>query len=269
MACVVVFGPYRNRWICVAAALVLVLFISLSGSRTALGSLTVGIAAIIGSSFFLLRRGLIRLPMQLSRLTIFALCGVATILALTVETGTGGRLSAAALRFIQKNQRAEALSVENILVSRQFMIDLMWQNFQESPYIGIGFEVAKTEYFQEHATLFNAPIEKGFLPMAVLEETGIIGAAFFTLFVVALLTNMVTTLNVPGLALILTFLTVNLGEAMFFSLAGHGAFGWVMMTAGIMLGQRCVVVTRFPRVRAQYAELHTPSTPTVRLPAGA
>jgi heme exporter protein D len=49
--------------------------------------------------------------------------------------------------------------------------------------------------------------------------------------------------------LILTFLAVNLGEAMFFSLAGHGAYGWLMMAAGIMLGQRCVVVVNKPLAR--------------------
>ncbi len=246
MACVVVYGPYRNRWICVLAALCMVFFMVLTRSRTSLGGLVVGLTAMIALSFLLQRRGLIRLPMRVSRTALLGLLFTAGSMATAVDLSTGGSLSQAFVEFALKGKQAETVTVEDVLASRQFMIDIMWLNFQRSPLIGIGFEVSTSPYFVENATLFNAPIEKGFLPMAVLEETGIIGAFFFAVFLVALFGNMVLTLNVPGLSLILTFLTVNLGEAMFFSLAGHGAYGWLMMTAGMMLGQRCVVVVRNP-----------------------
>jgi O-antigen ligase len=253
MACVVVYGPYRNRWICVLAAACMVLFMTLTRSRTSLGALVVGLTAMVGLSFFLQRKGVIQLPMRISRSMLVALGVTGAVLALAYNVATEGRLTKSFTEFALKDRKAETLTIEDVLVSRQFMIDAMWKNFQQSPWIGIGFEVATSEYFQQNATLLNAPIEKGVLPVAVLEETGIIGAFFFTVFLVCLLGNMALTLNIPGLALILTFLTVNMGEAMFFSLAGHGAYGWLMMAAGIMLGQRCVVVVSNPllHVRAK------------------
>jgi hypothetical protein len=120
------------------------------------------------------------------------------------------------------------------------MYSFVWQNFLESPLIGIGFEVSKSHYFEENATLFYAPIEKGFLPLAVLEETGVIGTFFFLVFLVTYMRSLGNSLNVPGLAMFLTFLAVNCGESMFFALGGHGAFGWLLFTAGTQLGDRCV-----------------------------
>jgi O-antigen ligase len=249
MACVVVYGPYRNRWLCVVAGACMVLFMTLTRSRTSLGALVVGLTAMVGLSFFLHRRGMIRLPMRLSRSALVALVLTGVGIGLAFDVVSGGRLTQAFIEFSLKGRKADVLTVEDVFASRQFMIDTMWENFQKSPWIGIGFEVADTRYFRENATLFNAPIEKGVLPIAVLEETGIIGTFFFSLFLAFLVGNMILTLNVPGLSLILTFLAVNLGEAMFFSLAGHGAYGWLMMAAGIMLGQRCVVVVNKPLAR--------------------
>jgi len=120
------------------------------------------------------------------------------------------------------------------------MYSFVWQNFLESPLIGLGFEVSKAHYFEENVTLFYAPIEKGFLPLAVLEETGVIGPFFFLVFLVTYMRSLGDELYMPGLAMFLTLLAVNCGESMFFALGGHGSFGWLLFTAGTQLGDRCV-----------------------------
>jgi O-antigen ligase len=179
--------------------------------------------------------------MRISRGTLISGLIAAVVLAFAYDLATAQSLTRGIIAFAQKGKASDTLSVEDVIASRQGIIEQTWRNFLESPLIGIGFEVSKSDYFRENATLFNAPIEKGFLPAAVLEETGIIGTFFFVIFLAALIGHMVKTLNVPGLAMILTFLAVNCGESMFFSLGGHGAYGWLMMAAGMILGDRCVV----------------------------
>jgi len=248
MACIVVFGPYRNRWICVALAASLVFFMVLTRSRTGFGSFVIGITVLVGLSLVLHRRGLLRLRMRVPRLALIGCLALGGVLALGYDIASDQKLSRAAISFAQKGKQAEEISVENVLASRQGLINYMWANFLASPWIGIGFEVSTHPYFQENATIFNAPIEKGFLPVAVLEETGIIGTTFFIVFLVALAVSLARDLNVPGLTLFLAFLAVNCGEAMFFSFGGHGAFGWLLMISAIMLGQKCVVPVQ-PRGR--------------------
>jgi O-antigen ligase len=241
MASVVVFGPYRQRWICLPLAACLVFFMVLTQSRTSFGALLVGLGTVVVASLLLDRQGLLKLRMRVSRFALVGLVAMASILALGYDLGTDQQLTKALITFAQKGKESETLSVEDVLASRQGMIDYMWANFLDSPMIGIGFEVSTHPYFAENATLFNAPIEKGFLPVAILEETGLVGTFFFVIFLLALAVNLIRTLNVPGLALFFAFLAVNCGESMFFSLGGHGAYGWLMMAAGMMLGQQSIV----------------------------
>ncbi len=67
-------------------------------------------------------------------------------------------------------------------LSRGSLIDEMWQNITEHPLAGIGFGIGSdpSEMEIERDPVFRlpigAPIEKGVLPIAVVEELGIIGA---------------------------------------------------------------------------------------------
>lgn len=261
MICVVVFGPYRNRWVCAVLSLVMLYFMAKTQSRTSFGAFAAGILAIVVASFMLQQRRLFRLNMRVSRTALVAAVVVLAITAAGYDVASGGALTRSVITFAQKGKQTEELSVEDVFASRQGLIDHMWANFLQSPLIGIGFEVALTSYFQENATLFNAPIEKGFMPMAVLEETGVIGTLFFILFLGSLIASLSRDLNVPGLALLFTFLAVNCGEAMFFSLGGHGAYGWLMMAAGMMLGPHCT------RLKKPFMG-HTIPIPSAPIPGG-
>ena len=240
LACVVVFGDYRNKWICLMLIGFLMYFMYLTKSRTSFAATAVGVVMLVSLSFLLVRRGYIRLRMNVSRMSLLGGLAVACLGIVIADMATFGSLSRQAIGFANKGGTSEEFDLDQALSSRQDIIAYIWQNFLESPLIGIGFEVSKSKFFIDNATIFYAPIEKGFLPVAVLEETGVIGAAFFLLFLVSYMGYLSKGLNVPGLAMFLTFLTINCGESMFFALAGHGAFGWLLFTAGAQLGDRCV-----------------------------
>lgn len=247
LACVVIFGKYRNRWICVGLAACLVYFMALTQSRTSFASLCVGIVMVVGLSFLLVRSKAIRLRMRVSRFALIGSLAAAGIVTIIADNLTGQTITKAVTAFVNKGGGYETVNLDQVIASRQAVVEASWQNFLESPMIGIGFEVSKTDFFKRNATLFYAPIEKGFLPVAVLEETGLIGAFFFVVFLISYLRFLARDLNIPGIAVFVTFLAVNCGEAMFFAVGGHGGFGWLWFVGGMMLGDMCVERTA-PRI---------------------
>ena len=250
LANLLLFGRYRAVWICPVLAACLVWFMYLTRSRTSFVAMLLGLGLTVGLTWVLVRRGRLRLRMNVSRPVLVATilgCGFLTVLA---DTLLGGTMSAAAVRFVNKGGEAETIDMGSVLASREGVIAQLWANFEESPLIGIGFEVAKSEQFRQKATLLTAPIEKGFFPLALLEETGVVGAAFFLAFLVSLLGFLATTANVPGIVMLLTFLAVNCGESMLFAVGGHGGFGWLLFAAGMLLGDFCIEA-RNPRPRPQ------------------
>ena len=73
------------------------------------------------------------------------------------------------------------------------------------------------------------------LPIAVVEETGYIGAIFFTLLVMSLIAYCLRTRNIPGLIAFAGLLGLNMAEANFFSFGGHGGFFWIWVMAALIL----------------------------------
>ena len=240
LSCVVIYGKYRNRWICIGLAACLLYFMALTQSRTSFAAMFVGILTMVGLSFLLVRNNSIRLRMKVSRFTLVGAIALAGGLGLIADVVSGQAITRRVVAFANKGGKAETLDLDQVISSRQAVVEASWNNFLDSPFIGIGFEVAKTEFFQQNATLFYAPIEKGFLPVAVLEETGLIGTFFFVVFLITYMLTLARDLNVPGITLFLTFLAVNCGEAMFFAVGGHGGFGWLWFVGGMMLGDMCV-----------------------------
>jgi hypothetical protein len=146
------------------------------------------------------------------------------------------------VQFINKGESgvgAEGFDTTQIMASRKSLIELSWKNFQENSLFGIGFGVAKTEVFARTATLMTAPAEKGFLPTALLEEGGVMGAAAFVLFVLMFIRQMVLERNVAGLVTLVAFVATNLGEVTIFSPGGAGSFGWITVGAAMILGDHC------------------------------
>lgn len=120
--------------------------------------------------------------------------------------------------------------------SRGFIITESIDNFLAHPFTGIGFGVNLSALrpslpVYEPLTGFpiSFPTEKGNLIIAVLEECGIIGFAFFLIFI----HQYVKSIRLDGKLVIsvigFTAIFTNIGEMTFFSMNSYGLFLWLLL----------------------------------------
>lgn len=245
------YSRYRHRWLMIPLLAMWLLFMVWSKSRTSFIASTAGLTVLLvfgGSTARLtgwIRRSNLSRVQILTALVAAMTCFVITDLAL------GGRISNTIIRFINKqtgdDNTDQFLDANAILLSRSGLMQYSMANFRASPIYGIGFQVAKTEDFARNATLFTAPAEKGFLPTAVLEEGGILGATFFVLWMSILAGTFIVRRNVPALMMLTTFFSSSLTEVTLFSPGGTGAFGWMMVAAASAFGDACWMSARTTR----------------------
>lgn len=133
-----------------------------------------------------------------------------------------------------EGERSRSVS-ESLTKSRQGQFDSSIADFKRNPLLGSGFQVSyEMKYiFKGHKGLImSASIEKGFLPLMILGETGIVGVVMFLLF----LCSFYGGCNKRGLyctaTLFTIFLATNLGEGTFFSPGGIGGIMWVLCLGG-------------------------------------
>lgn len=130
-----------------------------------------------------------------------------------------------------------ASSVSDVLVaSRGYRMNASMANFRSAPMTGIGFgipsdpESLRPRVSQEFMGLpIGASVEKGFMPSAVLEETGIPGAFLVTLLLFALFAPVVRHPDPMIFWMMASCLLVNFGEMVFFSVGGMGLYFWIVM----------------------------------------
>jgi len=245
LTCVVLFAGHRNRWICWPLLGFLAYCLLLTQSRTGAATLTISlsIVAFLALLFNSGRRSAIRL--NYSR-TLIGFCIAAVVIGgILFDLGSQGALTTRARSFLIKSRRdSESVSIDRILSSRAALMEQSLQNFRASPIVGIGFGVSTNPNFQQTATVLYAPVEKGFLPTAILEEVGLLGTAAFIGFVLTMFVSLARARNIPGLAMFAALLILNLGEAGIFALGGHSAFMWLFVVGGILLGDRCTTQLR-------------------------
>lgn len=254
------FSTRRGAWMAALIAVGLTVTVAATRSRTSIFVLVFGIALLV--LFHLRQRksrtGEVRSLVSRTGLLVQVAVVLFVLLALAVK---GGGIGATVAEILMKSEGpADEFNVDAVLASRSDQIAWVYDSFLQSPWIGIGFEVARGEAFAENATLFSAPIEKCFLPLAVLDECGIIGAIPFVLFLLIFFATMWTRLNIPGFVLMAAFVVVNFGEVMLFSPAGHGGFAWLIVGSAMLCGDRFLSAS--PR-RARH-----PGWTTLRAPTG-
>lgn len=157
--------------------------------------------------------------------------GLAALALIAVLASSG--LRGAVFEFVFKRDTTASLD-EAFMSSRGVGIESQWRNFLEQPLIGHGFGIFPGGGFPTRVVTFmglpiSAPVEKGFLPTAVLEEVGVVGGAAFLVLVVAMVRRAMRTGDQPWTAVLLTCLFINLGEAVFFSVGGIGLVFWIWM----------------------------------------
>jgi hypothetical protein len=225
LASLFVLSPYRNRWLAIPAIAMWFGFMILSQSRTSAVAAVVPLVVLVGYARPRINKRGFRMRAN----------------AIAYDVNSNRKLTKFFVGFFNKGQIADSTSLdtEQILRSRRGLIEYSWNNFAENPIHGIGFQVAKTEFFVKNATLFSAPAEKGFLPTAMLEEGGILGAATFVIFLLVLFGGWIREHNIPAVVSFLGFLASNFGEVSIFSPGGSGAFGWIMVGFAAILGDHC------------------------------
>ena len=122
--------------------------------------------------------------------------------------------------------------------SRGDLIQKMLSNIQQRPLTGIGFGIASNpaEMEVERDGLFGLPlsaiVEKGVMPIALIEELGFIGALIALAWVMLMLRRGATA-GIQKFTILVTLLLVNFGESMLFSVGGMGLLLLILMTAAI------------------------------------
>jgi O-antigen ligase len=254
LTCVFLFAGHRNRWICIPLFACLAYGIVLTRSRTGVGTLVAGVTVLTTLALAWGRGRRFAIRLNVSRTMIAAGFVAIAVGAVLYDVGTNGSLTARIRMFIAKSgSDVEEIVAEDVLSSRTGLMTRGWQNFRQSPLVGIGFGVSTDQFFRETATILYAPVEKGFLPTALLEEVGVLGTTAFAWFVVAMFRTLVRARNIPGVAMFASLLVLNLGEAGLFALGGHAAFMWLFVLGGILLGDRCTTAVRSDGLRAAWA----------------
>jgi hypothetical protein len=138
--------------------------------------------------------------------------------------------------FIGKSGRAGVTTLaEAYDDSRGTLIDRMLENIAAKPFQGIGFGIAShpgSMDIERDPVLglpISASVEKGVMPLAVLEEVGVIGFVLVALWVGVLLRRSAIR-GVAPLAVCTVALLMNLGEATLFSAGGLGLLTLILVS---------------------------------------
>jgi len=232
-------GKRQPPWSAVALVGACVVLVLLSEARTGGFALVLGVgsAAVLAPSVSG-RSARAVLPGLRSKRVY--LVGGAVLVGVVLA---GPRLESVVTGFISKSDRAGVYSLSAAYErSRGEVVENMWANIQVKPMQGIGFGVpsdptaidVKRDPFFGLPT--SAPIEKGVLPFAVLEEVGVIGFAAVAAWVLLLLRRS-SAGGISPFAVVLTALFLNMGESTLFSAGGMGLLSLVLIGWAFACGQ--------------------------------
>jgi hypothetical protein len=135
-----------------------------------------------------------------------------------------------------------------------------WNDFLQKPLFGNGFGVYPDGQFPAGVSYFDgipisAPIEKGFLPTAILQEGGVLGAGLLTLVIALLSRRAWRNTDLRWRAMFVACLAINVGECVFMSPGGIGMFDWLLLGVA-MFSYRTELVPRMDAVRSP--SIHRP-----------
>lgn len=138
--------------------------------------------------------------------------------------------------------------VEAMTSSRQGLMDYSMYEYRRNPFFGSGFQVAEynREMVRGQGLVLSASIEKGVLPVMVLGETGIVGAALFAFFLISFYVTASRRRLYVTITMFTLLLASNMGEASFFSPGGQGSVLYILAVVGgfaidtILLSERMI-----------------------------
>jgi hypothetical protein len=231
------FGERRPGWGLVGLTGACLAVVLMSEARTAGVAMVLGTALSVVAASIVSGRSIRHVApgLRSKRVWGILLCAALASVAMAPE------ITQTVQRFVAKDRGAESV-IDAYERSRGGLIDRMQENIAENPWTGIGFSIAtagpERMQVQRDPVLglpVGAPIEKGVVPLMVVEELGIFGALWFALWVLVLLRGSARGGLAP-FAVCLTVLLLNLGEATLFSPGGFGLIslillGWAFSTS--------------------------------------
>ncbi len=227
-------------------ALLVGALIVLSKARTAGFGAGAGVMVVMMSRILSRRRGG---QAQLGKpilMTVLA-CGMLAVLAAAT-----GQVSKVFNDYAYKGSHGQAQNLNQAFyASRGGGAIGEWNDFLQKPLFGNGFGVYPDGQFPSGVTYFDgipisAPIEKGFLPTAILQEGGALGAGLLTLVITLLWRRAWRNTDLRWRAMFVACLAINAGECVFMSPGGIGMFDWLLLSLA-MFSYRTELV---PRVAA-------------------
>ena len=202
------------------------LLVFLTRSRTAAFAvfLSVLVSLFVRNRASILSNRLARRRVLLGVVVGFFLLGVGSIV--------GYSLTSTLFGFVLKRGETKVTSALSASRGQGALSEL--RNFAKSPIVGNGFGVYPDGQFPVPVTTvagipISAPVEKGFLPTAVLEETGILGGVAFVIMLAALIRPVARKATTAHLSIVLCALFTNLGEASLLSPGGIGMYLWILI----------------------------------------
>ncbi|MCF8469398.1 MAG: hypothetical protein K9G30_01290 [Parvibaculum sp.] len=225
------FGEARPSWAMVGLAGACLATVLLSEARTAGVAMLVGVGLSVLLAPGFAGRSIGRMVPGLKSMRVWSVLFVVLMCGLALAPVVGG----VAQKFISKSGRSEGTSIFAAYEkSRGILIYPMLDNIKEHPLTGIGFGIAS-----EPSSMIvlrdpvlglpvGASIEKGVVPLAVLEELGAFGAILVSIWVFLLLRGSARGGLAP-FAVCLTVLLLNMGEATLFSPGGLGLLPMVLL----------------------------------------
>ncbi len=210
----------------------------LSEARTAGLSMVMGLlgTVLLSPTFAGVSRQRMMPSLSSKRLKIVALLAVAGVIA------TGPLLTSTLSAYLFKRSDATSF-VAAADASRGVLVVKMLSNIDKNPWTGIGFGIASEPAYMvvERDPILGLPVsalvEKGVMPLAVIEELGFIaGFAVFGWFLMMLRRG--ARSGASQFAVVVTLLLVNLGESMFFSVGGMGMLLLILLAGAVTCEQR-------------------------------
>lgn len=169
---------------------------------------------------------------SLGRAVLTISAALVVVLGLAVATG---KVASFVTHFAYKGTEKETRSLgAAFFESRGGGILAEWQHFLDSPLIGNGFGVYPDGKFPSGVVEFagipiSAAVEKGFLPTAILEEGGLIGASALGLLILWLARRAWRCPDLRWRAMFVACLGINIGECVFLSPGGIGILDWLFI----------------------------------------
>ena len=233
-------AKHQPQWRDFPLVLACLVMVVMSHARTAGLALVLGVATTAILAPMLMRQSSasalpgLRHTKTLLMLLSLSLCALAGL-----ALGGEEKLSNVLESFLSKGGESSNLSTvyEN---SRGGLIHGMLDNIVATPWSGIGFGVASNPWNMEVERDPNlglptgASIEKGVMPIAVLEEIGIPGFLFFLVWL-WLLIQRAGRQGIMELAAVMVVLFINLGESTLFSTSGYGMINLIVLSWAVTM----------------------------------